>query len=233
MTAKYGAGAAAMTKAKNSPRTARERNTPRAEGFSEGLLLVDMALCPIALDPGAVAILRDINGETRPPDHLPQEITALLNLGDTRNSARTSVRLNTGKHEYTCCVFTLEAKTKGGAPIMAVYLKRLVSLQEAVHLAGADYHLTDREQETLIGVTMGLTSKELATRMNISPNTVKAFLRLLMIKMGVPTRAGIVGKLVDQNSRGEGFGKQKVDNHLGIASAAEAGGEPDRGPLAG
>jgi DNA-binding CsgD family transcriptional regulator len=81
-----------------------------------------------------------------------------------------------------------------------------VSLQDAVHRAGMDYHLTDREQEALIGVTMGLTSKELATRMNISPNTVKAFLRLLMIKMGVPTRAGIVGKLLDQNSRGEGIG---------------------------
>ncbi len=222
-----------MTKAKNSPRGSRERNTPRADVVSEGLLLVDIALHPIALDSGAVAILRDINGENEPPDHLPQEIRALLNSGDTRNSARTSVRLTTGKHEYSCCVFTLEAKTKGGAPIQALYLRRLVSLQEAVHLAGANYHLTDREQETLIGVTMGLTSKELATRMNISPNTVKAFLRLLMIKMGVPTRAGIVGKLVDQNSRGEGIGTQKINSHMGIAGAAEAGGEPDRGPLTG
>jgi DNA-binding CsgD family transcriptional regulator len=55
--------------------------------------------------------------------------------------------------------------------------------------------------EALIGVAMGLTSKELATRMNISPNTVKAFLRLIMIKMGVTTRAGIVGKLFDQNGQ--------------------------------
>jgi DNA-binding CsgD family transcriptional regulator len=222
-----------MTKAKNSPRATRERNTPRADMVSEGLLLVDTALHTIAVDSGAVAILRDINGENGPPDHLPQEIRALLNVESTRDSARAPVRLTAGKHEYSCCVFTLEAKTQGGAPILALYLKRLVSLQEAVHLAGANYHLTDREQETLIGVTMGLTSKELATRMNISPNTVKAFLRLLMIKMGVPTRAGIVGKLVDQHSRGEGIGKQKVNNHSGIAGAAEAGGDPDRGPLAG
>jgi hypothetical protein len=39
--------------------------------------------------------------------------------------------------------------------------------------------------------------------MAISPNTVKAFLRLIMIKMGVPTRAGIVGRLLDQNALGE------------------------------
>jgi DNA-binding CsgD family transcriptional regulator len=33
--------------------------------------------------------------------------------------------------------------------------------------------------------------------MAISPNTVKAFLRLIMIKMGVTTRAGIVAKILD------------------------------------
>jgi DNA-binding CsgD family transcriptional regulator len=85
--------------------------------------------------------------------------------------------------------------------MLAVYLKREISVMDAVHQVGVDYHLTDREQEALIGVSMGLTSKELAERMNISPNTVKAFLRLVMIKMGAATRAGIVGKLLGQNDR--------------------------------
>jgi hypothetical protein len=31
--------------------------------------------------------------------------------------------------------------------------------------------------------------------MNISPNTVKAFLRLVMTKAGVTTRAGLVGQM--------------------------------------
>jgi len=204
MTTKYAAAtAAAMTKATNRPRTTREGNTPRADGVSEGVLLLDMALRPIALDPGAVAILREINGENGSPDHLPEQITALLNLDETRNSASASVRLQAGNHDYSCCAFVLEGKAEGSAPVWAVHLKRLVSLTEAVHVAAAEYHLTDREQETLIGVTMGLTTKELATRMKISPNTVKAFLRLVMIKMSVPTRAGIVGKLLDQNGRNE------------------------------
>jgi DNA-binding CsgD family transcriptional regulator len=43
-----------------------------------------------------------------------------------------------------------------------------------------------------------LTSKEIATRLEISPNTVKAFVRLVMVKMGVTTRSGIVGKLLSQ-----------------------------------
>jgi DNA-binding CsgD family transcriptional regulator len=35
----------------------------------------------------------------------------------------------------------------------------------------------------------------MADRMKISPNTVKSFLRLVMVKMGVSTRSGILGKI--------------------------------------
>jgi DNA-binding CsgD family transcriptional regulator len=34
--------------------------------------------------------------------------------------------------------------------------------------------------------------------MKISPNTVKAFIRLVMVKMSVSTRSGIIGKIVGQ-----------------------------------
>jgi DNA-binding CsgD family transcriptional regulator len=47
----------------------------------------------------------------------------------------------------------------------------------------------------------GLTSKEIANRMKISSNTVKAFLRLVMVKMGVSTRSGVVGKIIGPHSR--------------------------------
>jgi DNA-binding CsgD family transcriptional regulator len=82
-----------------------------------------------------------------------------------------------------------------------LYLRREVSVSDALDQVATDYRLTDREREALIGISMGLTSKELAVRMNISPNTVKAFLRLIMIKMGTSTRAGIVAKVLDQNGR--------------------------------
>jgi DNA-binding CsgD family transcriptional regulator len=58
------------------------------------------------------------------------------------------------------------------------------------------FALTEREKETVELLLQGLTSKEIAIRMNISPNTVKAFLRLVMVKMGVSTRSGIVGRVV-------------------------------------
>jgi DNA-binding CsgD family transcriptional regulator len=58
------------------------------------------------------------------------------------------------------------------------------------------FGLTPREQETVQLLLQGLTSKEIAQRMQISPNTVKAFIRLVMVKMSVSTRSGIIGKIV-------------------------------------
>jgi len=66
----------------------------------------------------------------------------------------------------------------------------------AVAQIGQDFELTPREKETVELLIQGLTSKEIATRMKISPNTVKAFLRIVMVKMGVSTRSGILGKVI-------------------------------------
>ena len=56
------------------------------------------------------------------------------------------------------------------------------------------FNLTIREREVLQYLLSGLTTKQIASGMVISPNTVKAFLRMIMVKMGVSTRSGIVGK---------------------------------------
>jgi two-component system nitrate/nitrite response regulator NarL len=58
------------------------------------------------------------------------------------------------------------------------------------------FNLTQRERESLEYLLQGLSSKEIANRMNISPNTVKAFLRLIMIKTGVSSRSAVVGKVI-------------------------------------
>jgi DNA-binding CsgD family transcriptional regulator len=58
------------------------------------------------------------------------------------------------------------------------------------------FGLTPREQETARLLGEGLTSKEIATRMNISHNTVNSFVRLMMVKMNVSSRSAIVGKIV-------------------------------------
>jgi DNA-binding CsgD family transcriptional regulator len=63
-----------------------------------------------------------------------------------------------------------------------------------------EYNLTTREQSVVILLSQGLTSKEIGVRLDISPNTVKAFLRIIMVKMGVSTRSGIVGRALSTES---------------------------------
>jgi DNA-binding CsgD family transcriptional regulator len=91
-----------------------------------------------------------------------------------------------------------------GSRILALHLERCQSGPYALDELSSEYRLTDREREALRGIALGLTTKEVAERMNISPNTVKAFLRLIMLKMSVNTRAGITAKLFER--QGESVG---------------------------
>jgi len=99
---------------------------------------------------------------------------------------------------YHCLFFPLHRNGNGHAPSHPAFVLMLErSTNEATELAEicTRFRLTPREQEAVKLLFEGLTSKEIANRMKISPNTVKVFLRLVMVKMGVSTRSGIVGKI--------------------------------------
>ncbi len=74
-------------------------------------------------------------------------------------------------------------------------MERSYSKPAKVSEIAEQFRLTHREKEIVELLTLGLTSKEIATRMNVSPNTVKTYFRLIMGKMAVSTRSGIVGKI--------------------------------------
>jgi DNA-binding CsgD family transcriptional regulator len=170
-------------------------------GNSEpGFLLVSPSLDPIACNAGAVQILTFPS----PPDKIKKLNTFLtdrIRSGLVHRQSRESLEFVTefksGKRRYVCRSFRLEAQESSGAqPTVAVLLERYSSGSAALSQMSEQFALTEREKETVELLLQGLTSKEIATRMKISPNTVKAFLRLVMVKMGVSTRSGIVGRVV-------------------------------------
>lgn len=177
-----------------------------------GLILMDQSLKLIALDMGAAAILNcqtQAGIQMKPPSCIPSEILEII-----RTSRPTDLPVTThlyfGESEYTCRIY-LVVSVNGltGYPVMAVQFEKVSSVDiisstnNAVSAIAARYHLTEREQQAFIGISMGLSSKELAERMKISPNTVKVFLRLIMIKMGVTTRGGIVARILEYRTTGE------------------------------
>jgi DNA-binding CsgD family transcriptional regulator len=94
----------------------------------------------------------------------------------------------------------LERKSNGGGGTVAEISQR--------------FGLTAREQETMQLLAEGFCSKEIAARMKISPNTVKAFVHLVMVKMSVSTRSGIIGKMVGVDNMNHRSDAQKKPNFL-------------------
>ena len=100
-----------------------------------------------------------------------------------------------GRRSYICRSFSLGVSLSGPSkPSIAVTIERD---RQPLYELEVRFQLTEREREAVEHLSEGLTSKEIAQRMNISPNTVKTFLRLVMIKMGVTTRSGVIGKIIE------------------------------------
>lgn len=171
-----------------------------------GLVVVDTSLRPIAIDRGASAILKfKTSGALIKPEPFAIVRKAMLETfgqTDFRDVPPTKMTFHIGGIAYNCRAYVMEAN--GGYPAMiGLHLERVSSMNDAISALAAKYTLTEREEETLRGVSMGLSSKQLASRMNISPNTVKVFLRLIMIKMGVSSRGAMIAQILQQQSAPE------------------------------
>ena len=160
-----------------------------------GLVLLDAQDRVVYHNSEAITILTySRSSMTHPPASLHQAIQSLLRAQKSSSAQVSAADFRSGRRRYTCRFFTL-AHCSGNAAQAArgILLERAASVD--VSAAAQQFGLTQREQETVELLTLGLTSKEIASRMKISPNTVKAFFRMVMTKMSVSTRSGIVGKI--------------------------------------
>ncbi len=167
-----------------------------------GLVVVDATLNLLALNSEAIQIL------TYP--ERPEKIISLdewiswqirTKLLESRYPSPANVlrEFKSSRRTYFCRSFPLNI---GGSTVrsrktsIAILLERktnrVIKLAEVSHY----YNITSRELETVQLLLQGLTNKEIAQRMGISPNTVRALVHLVMVKMKVSTRSGIIGKIV-------------------------------------
>jgi DNA-binding CsgD family transcriptional regulator len=58
------------------------------------------------------------------------------------------------------------------------------------------FSLTRRETEVTFCLTRGMTNKEIANALSLSPETVHGYIKQIMKKLRTTTRAGIVGKVM-------------------------------------
>ena len=180
----------------------REPNVDEAplKPSDAGFLLLDSSVRPIYAnhDAGGILCYPTVpKGSKALMQAIRKRIGSLLHGHLPSLGNPSLVEFPSGRRRYLLRAFYLDSHVKDPLqPAYAVLIERGHHvLLELAHIS-TQYNLTNREIETLRLLLGGLTSKEIASHMKISPNTVKVFLRQIMLKMGVTTRAGIIGRFV-------------------------------------
>ena len=118
--------------------------------------------------------------------------------GSGENGSGVVHEFLSGKRSYLCRCFPVNTVVNhnGSSPSHVLVFERRTTNSIVMSEVYDRFGVTPREQQAIQLLLQGLTSKEIASHMNISPNTVKSFIRLVMVKLGVSTRSGIVGKVL-------------------------------------
>jgi len=167
-----------------------------------GLLVADASLKPLFANHEAIAILTYPGPSSQSlTDLFHQKVhPGLLNAqGSATNGNRIhpTIKLKSGRRTYFCRAFHLNSNGNDrSSTATLVVLERGMSGPLAMSQISQQFHLTHREQQTVALLLQGLSNKEMAEKMGISTNTVKTFLHMAMIKMGVSNRSGIVTKIL-------------------------------------
>jgi len=169
----------------------------------EGFLLLDCQMKPIYFNRAAADILsypRKLESQKKREveEFFESKVRSMLVSSQPSREPGIVTRFRSGRRLYMCRAFKVNFEpSRDSQQLLAVVIERGHGSAIPLLLASEKFRLTTREQEVLhFLANAGLTTKEIAMRMEISPNTVKAFLRLIMVKMGVSTRSGIVGKVL-------------------------------------
>jgi DNA-binding CsgD family transcriptional regulator len=165
-----------------------------------GLILVDSSRNPIWFNAEGMRVL---SYPERPENVgrsnalLAEKLRSLIPNGRDFEIGPSATEFTSGRRRYVCRPFVLKSRGKGlSHRAVGLLLERNTAGWNGVCHVAEQFNLTPRECEAIELLLLGLTNKEMADRMNISPNTVKAHIRLLMIKTGVTTRSGLLGKII-------------------------------------
>jgi len=173
------------------------------ESVAAGFLLLDASLRPIYASEEALAILAypGVPSKNKGFDNfLQSRIRSLVSRNGNHNgfSAFKFVKeVTSGNRRYQLRAFSMKWNLGiGRGPAIAVLLERNYNGGLNLESVARKFRLTRRERETVDLLLQDLSTKQIANRMDISPNTAKAFLRSVMIKVGAENRTGIITRIL-------------------------------------
>jgi len=162
-----------------------------------GFLVTDTDLRVLSVNHEAVVILTYEEKDARVQNLAEVYERKLRNNLLRRHGLPAAIQFESGRRTYFCRVFQLDSNRKThGSPAVLLVLERGVSESMALTQVSEQFRLTRREQEAVMLLLEGLSNKEMAERMAISANTVKALLCLVMRKMQVTSRAAVAATVL-------------------------------------
>ena len=156
-------------------------------------MLLDAARIPLYANAEA---LRMLGSRYQPADadSLAETLWPLIPDSDRHNGRGTVVLGGRRRYVYRVTQLTPLARGYQAAAYLITFDRPGPGPALEEQPVASQFALTQRESELLSHLMTGLTNKEIGEQMGISPNTVKAFLKLMMTKMGVSTRSAVVGR---------------------------------------
>jgi DNA-binding CsgD family transcriptional regulator len=198
--------ASALSVREQPPRVNRQMMRPLREMAAPskvGVLLLDSQLRPVYHNAEAAQVLTYPRSSEPMPSLgsvLPAARTLLASAAQPSSTVASAIEFRSGRRRYRCRVISLDSHAETETCFQAkvvVLLERECSQSIEITRRSDKYRLTRRERETVRLLLQGLTSKEIAHQMQVSPSTIKSFLKMVMVKVGASNRAGIVAKLLE------------------------------------
>jgi DNA-binding CsgD family transcriptional regulator len=184
------------------PRPAGDKERQTVWPPITGFIVADASLKPLFANDEAISILTYPGSSAQgivdifQKKVLPNLPTA-LSVPSYKNDGHATLKLKSGRRTYHGRAFLLNNNGKGPAgSVTLIVLERGMSSPVALSQISRQFNFTQREQQAVALLLQGLSNKEIAEKMSISANTVKAFLRMATIKMGAVSRFGIVAKIL-------------------------------------
>ncbi|MFQ5803658.1 MAG: helix-turn-helix transcriptional regulator [Candidatus Methylomirabilales bacterium] len=132
----------------------------------------------------------------------------LRNLNKTRVKPKSSVSspagafmqatFSSGRRRYQLRAFLLDNQPKGRPRLVAVLLEGINPTRLDLRKAQQFFRLSPREIEAIQALQIGMTDKEIASALGISPETARGYLKTVRAKLGVSTRTAILHKLLSR-----------------------------------
>lgn len=170
--------------------------------LTSGVVILDESGEILYLNQEARSILSTFSPDNT-PDHDSTHINKVIlesikkDPGSLSDSASSIIQCPETDSTYSLRAMPLDKPHKKGKSCIMILIEGVtIHRKFDMDVVQKQFGLTKRETEVTFCLTKGLTNKEIANILSLSPETVHDYIKQIMKKFNTTTRTGIVGKVL-------------------------------------